>query len=88
MENMEEMTLRRALGLLAFLAVIVAQGIGCIRFGWSFPQIVGDLCDTGNCFVSDFWIRTKSGVPAVLSGSCQSVRCRFWPWVMLRRLSC
>ena len=40
MENMEEMTLRRALGLLAFLAVIVAQGIGCIRFGWSFPQIV------------------------------------------------
>ena len=35
----EEMTLPRILGLLAFLAVIVVQGYGCIRLGWSFPQI-------------------------------------------------
>lgn len=40
-EQMEEMNVRRALGLLVFLGIIVAQGIGCIRFGWSFPQIAG-----------------------------------------------
>lgn len=38
-EQTEEMNVRRALGLLVFLGVVVAQGIGCIRFGWSFPQI-------------------------------------------------
>ncbi|HJD46177.1 MAG TPA: YfcC family protein [Candidatus Mediterraneibacter norfolkensis] len=38
-EHMEEMTLRRVLGLLAFLVVIVIQGYGCIRLGWSFAQI-------------------------------------------------
>lgn len=37
--GMEEMNARRALGLLIFLAVIVIQGYGCIRLGWSFPQI-------------------------------------------------
>lgn len=37
--GMEEMTLRRVLGLLAFLCIIVVQGYGCIRLGWSFPQI-------------------------------------------------
>lgn len=40
-EQTEEMNGRRALGLLVFLGVVVAQGIGCIRFGWSFPQIAG-----------------------------------------------
>ena len=35
----EKMTVRKALGLLVFLAIIVAQGYGCIRLGWSFPQI-------------------------------------------------
>lgn len=40
-EQMEEMNVGRALGLLVFLGIIVAQGIGCIRFGWSFPQIAG-----------------------------------------------
>lgn len=38
-EHMEEMTTRRVLGLLAFLVVIVIQGYGCIRLGWSFAQI-------------------------------------------------
>lgn len=38
-EQMEEMTPRRVLGLLAFLVVIVIQGYGCIRLGWSFAQI-------------------------------------------------
>lgn len=38
-EHMEEMTPRRVLGLLAFLVVIVIQGYGCIRLGWSFAQI-------------------------------------------------
>lgn len=38
-EQMEEMNARRGLGLLVFLGIIFAQGIGCIRFGWSFPQI-------------------------------------------------
>ena len=38
-EHMEEMTPRRVLGLLAFLVVIVIQGHGCIRLGWSFAQI-------------------------------------------------
>ena len=33
------MTLPRILGLLAFLAVIIIQGFGCIRLGWSFAQI-------------------------------------------------
>ena len=37
--GMEEMTLPRILGLLVFLCIIIIQGIGCIRFGWSFPQI-------------------------------------------------
>nr|WP_294494819.1 YfcC family protein [uncultured Mediterraneibacter sp.] len=36
---MEEMNLRRALGLLLFLGIIIVQGYGCIRLGWSFPQI-------------------------------------------------
>ena len=35
----EQMTLPRILGLLAFLAVIIIQGFGCIRLGWSFAQI-------------------------------------------------
>ena len=35
----EKMTVRKALGLLVFLGIIVAQGFGCIRLGWSFPQI-------------------------------------------------
>lgn len=39
MEGMEEMNVRRALGLLVFLAIIIVQGYGCIRLGWSFPQI-------------------------------------------------
>lgn len=38
-DGLEEMTVRRILGLLAFLGVIVVQGYGCIRLGWSFPQI-------------------------------------------------
>ena len=38
-EQMEEMNPRRVLGLLVFLGIIVAQGFGCIRLGWSFPQI-------------------------------------------------
>lgn len=37
--QMEEMTLRRVLGLLVFLGIIIVQGFGCIRLGWSFPQI-------------------------------------------------
>ena len=37
--GMEKMSLRKALGLLAFLAIIIVQGFGCIRLGWSFPQI-------------------------------------------------
>ena len=39
--GMEEMTVSRALGIIVFLAVIVIQGFGCIRLGWSFPQIAG-----------------------------------------------
>ena len=39
----EQMTLPRILGLLAFLAVIIIQGFGCIRLGWSFAQIAA-LC--------------------------------------------
>lgn len=38
-EVMEEMSMRRALGLLVFLGIVVIQGFGCIRLGWSFPQI-------------------------------------------------
>ena len=38
-EGMEEMNIRRALGLLVFLGIIIIQGFGCIRLGWSFPQI-------------------------------------------------
>ena len=38
-EVMEEMSMRRTLGLLVFLGIIVIQGFGCIRLGWSFPQI-------------------------------------------------
>lgn len=38
-EGMEEMNFRRALGLLVFLGIIIVQGFGCIRLGWSFPQI-------------------------------------------------
>ena len=38
-DGLEEMNIRRVLGLLAFLGVIVVQGYGCIRLGWSFPQI-------------------------------------------------
>lgn len=38
-EGMKEMNIRRALGLLVFLGIIIIQGFGCIRFGWSFPQI-------------------------------------------------
>lgn len=38
-EQMEEMNPRRVLGLLVFLGIIVVQGFGCIRLGWSFPQI-------------------------------------------------
>lgn len=38
-EGMEEMNVRRALGLLVFLGIIIVQGFGCIRLGWSFPQI-------------------------------------------------
>lgn len=37
--EMEPMTPARALGLLVFLAVIVVQGVGCIKLNWSFPQI-------------------------------------------------
>ena len=38
-EGMEEMNIRRALGLLVFLGIIIVQGFGCIRLGWSFAQI-------------------------------------------------
>ena len=38
-EQMEEMNPRRVHGLLVFLGIIVVQGFGCIRLGWSFPQI-------------------------------------------------
>ena len=38
-EQMEEMNPRRVLGLLVFLGIIVVQGFGYIRLGWSFPQI-------------------------------------------------
>ena len=38
-EGMEEMNIRRALGLLVFLGIISVQGFGCIRLGWSFAQI-------------------------------------------------
>ena len=38
-EGMEEMNIRRTLGLLVFLGIIIVQGFGCIRLGWSFPQI-------------------------------------------------
>lgn len=37
--NMEQMDLPKVLGLLVFLGVIIAQGYGCIRLHWSFPQI-------------------------------------------------
>lgn len=37
--GMEDMTTARALGLFVFLCIIVIQGFGCIRLGWSFPQI-------------------------------------------------
>ncbi len=37
--DMAEMNIRHALGLFVFLAIIVIQGYGCIRLGWSFPQI-------------------------------------------------
>lgn len=37
--GMEEMNLQKVLGLLVFLATIIIQGFGCIRLGWSFPQI-------------------------------------------------
>ena len=37
--GMEEMNIRRVLGLLVFLGIIVIQGYGCISLGWSFPQI-------------------------------------------------
>ena len=38
-EGMEEMNIRRVLGLLVFLGIIIVQGFGCIRLGWSFAQI-------------------------------------------------
>lgn len=38
-EGMEEMNVRRALGLFVFLGIIIVQGYGCISLGWSFPQI-------------------------------------------------
>ena len=38
-EQMEEMTPRRALGLLLFLCTIIAQGYGCLRLGWGLAQI-------------------------------------------------
>lgn len=38
-DGMEEMNIRRALGLLVFLGIIIVQGFGCIKLGWSFPQI-------------------------------------------------
>lgn len=34
-----EMTVRKILGLVVFLGIIVIQGYGCIKLGWSFPQI-------------------------------------------------
>lgn len=39
MEDVEQMDVPKVLGLLAFLGVIIAQGYGCIRLHWSFPQI-------------------------------------------------
>lgn len=38
-DGMEEMNIRRALGLLVFLGIIIVQGFGCIKLGWLFPQI-------------------------------------------------
>lgn len=35
----DEMTIRKILGLVVFLGIIVIQGYGCIKLGWSFPQI-------------------------------------------------
>lgn len=37
--GMEEMNVRRVLGLLVFLGIIIVQGFGCIELGWSFSQI-------------------------------------------------
>lgn len=37
--GMGVMTIRRGIGILLFLGVIVIQGFGCIRLHWSFPQI-------------------------------------------------
>ncbi len=38
-EGAEEMNVRRVLGLLVFLGIIIIQGYGCIRLSWSFLQI-------------------------------------------------
>lgn len=35
----DAMTIRKILGLVVFLGIIVIQGYGCIKLGWSFPQI-------------------------------------------------
>lgn len=45
--GMEDMTTARALGLFVFLCIIVIQGYGCIRLGWSFPQIAAIYVNMG-----------------------------------------
>lgn len=72
-EQTEEMNVRRALGLLVFLGVVVAQGIGCIRFGWSFPQIAGIYVIMAFLLAAIFPDCPQSGMPTVLHRCCACV---------------
>lgn len=72
-EQTEEMNVRRALGLLVFLGVVVAQGIGCIRFGWSFPQIAGIYVIMAFLLATIFPDCPQSGMPTVLHRCCACV---------------
>lgn len=72
-EQTEEMNVRRALGLLVFLGVVVAQGIGCIRFGWSFPQIAGIYVIMAFLLAAIFPDCLQSGMPTVLHRCCACV---------------
>ena len=68
-EGMEEMNIRRALGLLVFLGIIIIQGFGCIRLGWSFPQIAAIYVIMGILLSIIFRIRPSEACQLFCKGA-------------------
>lgn len=65
----DEMDVPKALGLLVFLGIIVIQGFGCIKLGWSFPQIAAIYVVMGILLTVIFRINPSEACQLFCKGS-------------------